>query len=200
MRAPLSLLAIIASSIAIVDGGGTTGPQATKSILFEDVARPSGLSTFRHVGGSTPDKRYIPEVMSGGVCAADFDGDGWTDVFLVNGGSFESIAGKAKPPAHGLFRNANTGTFTNVTGSSGIRNAGWGMGCAVADYDNDGDPDIYVTNFLSPNQLWRNEGGWRFSDVSKTSGTAGPAGRWNAAATFGFCAAKNFAFPLFATA
>ena len=185
MRAPLSLLAIIASSIAIVDGGGTTGPQATKSILFEDVARPSGLSTFRHVGGSTPDKRYIPEVMSGGVCAADFDGDGWTDVFLVNGGSFESIAGKAKPPAHGLFRNANTGTFTNVTGSSGIRNAGWGMGCAVADYDNDGDPDIYVTNFLSPNQLWRNEGGWRFSDVSKTSGTAGPAGRWNAAATFG---------------
>lgn len=154
-------------------------------VAFEDVTEKAGLAAFRHIGGSTPDKRYIPEVMSGGVCAADFDADGWTDVFLVNGGTFESAAGKAPPPPHGLFRNGGAGAFTDVTARSGIRNGGWGMGCAVADYDNDGDPDIYVTNFLVPNQLWRNDGEWRFADVSTAAGVAGPRGRWNAGATFG---------------
>lgn len=163
------------------DGPGQTLPSP---FTFVDVAAKSGLTAFRHVGGSTPDKRYIPEVMSGGVCAADFDSDGWTDALLVNGGSFESAARKTPPPPHGLFRNSE-GAFTDVTAKSGIRNAGWGMGCAVADYDNDGDPDVYLTNFLSPNQLFRNEGGWRFTDVSATSGAAGAAGRWNTGATFG---------------
>ena len=155
------------------------------ALAFENVAAAAGLASFRHIGGSTPGKLYIPEVMSGGVCAADFDGDGWTDVFLVNGGSFDTAAGRTPPPAHGLFRNDGDGTFTSRTAQSGIVNGGWGMGCVSADYDNDGDPDLYVTNFLTPNQLWRNDGKWRFSDVSSRSGTAGPAGRWNTGATFG---------------
>lgn len=154
-------------------------------LAFENVAAASGLASFRHTGGSTPEKRYIPEVMSGGVCAADFDVDGWTDVFLVNGGSFETVAGRTPPPPHGLFRNDGAGTFSTRTAGSRIVNGGWGMGCAAADYDSDGDPDLYVTNFLSPNQLWRNDGKWQFTDVSTASGTAGPAGRWNTGATFG---------------
>jgi enediyne biosynthesis protein E4 len=185
MRVLSALIAVLAlcGTRAIDMAGFDQGPPTALS--FADVAEKSCLATFRQVGGSTPDNRYIPEVMSGGVCAADFDGDNWTDVLLVNGGSFESAAGKKSPPAHGLYRNTGAGAFTNVTAGAGIRNAGWGMGCAVADYDNDGDPDLYITNFLSPNQLWRNDGGWRFSDVSAQSGAAGPAGRWNTGATFG---------------
>ena len=183
MRALITLLLPVALAIASLVG--TAHQPQRAPVSFEDVARQAGLATFEHVGGSTRDKRYIPEVMSGGVCAADFDTDGWTDVFLVNGGSFEAAAGKTPPPAHGLFRNTKAGVFANVTAASRITNAGWGMGCAVADYDNDGDADIYVTNFLSPNQLWRNDGSWRFSDVAAESGTAGPRGRWNTGATFG---------------
>lgn len=185
MRVLSGLMAVLVlSSTRPIDIAGLN-QAAPKPLSFADVAEKSGLGPFRHVGGSTPDKRYIPEVMSGGVCAADFDGDNWTDVLLVNGGSFESAAGKTSPPAHGLYRNTGAGVFMNVAGAAGIRNAGWGMGCAVADYDNDGDPDLYITNFLSPNQLWRNDGGWRFTDVSALSGAAGPAGRWNTGATFG---------------
>lgn len=174
-------------ALLLLSGASPAGiqkPLSGPALSFEDVAAKAGLTTFQHVGGSTPDKKYIPEVTSGGVCAADFDGDGWVDLFFVNGGSFESAAGKTAPPPHALFRNQR-GTFTNVTADSGIRNGGWGMGCAVADYDNDGDADIYVTNFLVPNQLWRNDGTLRFTDVSGASGAAGPAGRWNAGATFG---------------
>ena len=185
MRVLSGLMAVLVlSGTRPIDMAGLNHADAN-ALSFADVAEKSGLGTFRHVGGSTPDKRYIPEVMSGGVCAADFDGDNWTDVFFVNGGSFESAAGKTSPPAHGLYRNTGAGVFTNVTAGAGIRNAGWGMGCAVADYDNDGDPDLYITNFLSPNQLWRNDGGWRFSDVAAQSGAAGPPGRWNTGATFG---------------
>lgn len=152
---------------------------------FEDVAAASGLGDFLQVGGGTAEKRYIPEVMSGGVCAADLDSDGWTDIVLVNGGSFESASGRATPPAHGIYRNTGNGRFENVTPKTGIRNGGWGMGCVTADYDADGDVDIFVTNFLVPNQLWRNEGKWTFVDVAGEAGVAGEKGRWNAGATFG---------------
>lgn len=152
---------------------------------FEDVAGSSGLASFRHVGGSTSDKRYIPEVMSGGVCAFDLDEDGWTDILLVNGGTFEALAGKAPPPPHALFRNRGDGTFDDITARSGIRNAGWGMGCATADYDNDGRTDVYITYFKTQNQLWRNLGGGRFEDVTARSGAGGPPGHWSTGATFG---------------
>ena len=183
MRPLTGLIALLALGSTWIDIDRPAQPKPP-ALTFQDVAAKSGLTTFTHVGGSTEDKRYIPEVMSGGVCAGDFDVDGWTDVLFVNGGSFESASGKTTPPPHGLFRNSN-GTFTDVTAKAGIRNAGWGLGCAVADYDNDGDPDLYITNFLTPNQLYRNDGTWRFIDVSADSGAAGSAGRWNTGATFG---------------
>ena len=160
-------------------------PSPASGLRFENVAAQAGLDGFKHEGGGSADKWYISEVMSGGVCAADLDADGWTDIVLVNGGSFESAAGKTPPPPHGIFRNTGSGRFEDVTAKTGIRNAGWGMGCAVADYDADGDADILITNFLSPNQLWRNEGGWKFVDVAKESGVGGDPARWNTGATFG---------------
>ena len=168
----------------------TSAPPATAqrptsdAVRFENVAASSGLGDFLQVGGGTAEKRYIPEVMSGGVCADDLDRDGWTDIVLVSGGSFESALGKTTPPSHGVYRNTK-GQFENVTTKTGIRNAGWGMGCVTADYDNDGDIDVYITNFLVPNQLWRNEGSWKFVDVAAEAGIAGEKGRWNAGATFG---------------
>jgi hypothetical protein len=169
-------------ALALVAAGAPLASGAS-AIRFDEVAARAGLASFRHVSGS-PDKRYIAEVMSGGVCAADFDRDGWVDVFLVNGGSFETLRGAAPPP-HALFRNRGDGTFENVTGTSGVTNAGWGMGCAVADYDGDGQLDLYVTYYRAPNQLWRNRGGARFDDVTARSGAGGARARWNAGATFG---------------
>ena len=138
-----------------------------------------------HVGGGTAEKRYIPEVMSGGVCADDLDGDGWTDIVLVNGGSFESAAGRSAPPPHGIFRNTGNGRFENITAKTRITNGGWGMGCVIADYDADRDLDIFITNFVVPNQLWRNQGKWTFVDATEEAGVGGGPGRWNTGATFG---------------
>ncbi len=154
------------------------------AVRFENVTQEAGLA-FTHVGGGTAEKRYIPEVMSGGVCADDLDGDGWTDLVLVTGGSFASAAGQAAPPPHGIFRNTGKGRFENVTEKTRITNGGWGMGCAIADYDNDRDLDIFITNLLVPNQLWRNDGKWTFTDVTKEAGVGGGPGRWNTGATFG---------------
>ena len=163
----------------------SAAPALPAEIRFEEVSKSAGLAGFKHVGGTTPDKRYIPEVMSGGACAFDADDDGWTDLFLVNGGTFAALRGREAPPPHALFRNRGDGTFEDVTARSGIRNGGWGMGCVAADYDGDGRADLYLTNFYVPNQLYRNRGGALFEDVTAKSGTGGPARRWSAGATFG---------------
>jgi hypothetical protein len=175
-------LAVLTAAVCCAPLAAT--PQPATSVRFENVATEAGL-VFTQTGGGTAEKRYIPEVMSGGVCADDLDGDGWTDIVLVNGGSFESAAGRATPPPHGVFRNVGKGRFENVTARTRITNGGWGMGCVIADYDNDRDLDIFITNFLVPNQLWRNDGAWTFVDVTKAAGVGGAPGRWNAGATFG---------------
>ncbi|HTL43926.1 MAG TPA: CRTAC1 family protein [Vicinamibacterales bacterium] len=159
-------------------------PEVAPQLHLVNVAGAMGLSGFREIGGGTADKRYIPEVMSGGVCAADFDQDGWTDLVLVNGGSFDSAAHRSSPPAHGIYRNDH-GQFVDVTSRTGIRNAGWGMGCATADFDGDNDIDLLITNFLGPIQLYRNDGDWHFTEVAAAAGVVGDAGGWYTGATFG---------------
>ena len=159
-------------------------PELAPALRLVNVAGGMGLSSFHEIGGGTPEKRYIPEVMSGGVCAADFDGDGWTDVVLVNGGLFETAAHAAPAPPHGVFRNAE-GHFVDVTEASGIRNAGWGMGCATADVDGDGDIDLLITSYLAPLQLWRNDGGFHFTDIAASAGIVGDPAGWYTGASFG---------------
>src|SRR5262245_39450500 len=104
-RSPL--VALIVASASTTAGAGP--------LRFEEVAVPAGLGGFHHVGGTTPEKRYIPEVMSGGACVLDADGDGWMDVFLVNGGTFAALRGEAPPPPHALYRNRGDGTFEDGT-------------------------------------------------------------------------------------
>jgi hypothetical protein len=133
---------------------------------FTNIAPGAGLD-FHHVNGASAD-RHLPEIMSGGGLFFDFDNDGWTDIFLVDGGSLvdPATAGRAR---HRLYRNRGNGTFEDVTARSGITHQQYGMGTCAADYDNDGFTDLYVTNF-GPNVLYHNNGGKTFTDVTRAAG------------------------------
>lgn len=150
-----------------ITAGGTvkSGP-----VIFRNVADQAGLGHWRNSTG-TAEKRLIIEAKGSGVCLIDFDGDGWLDIFLVSGSTFEAQAGKAEPPHAALFRNNHDGTFTDVAAQAGVTNDRWGLGCAVGDYDNDGWPDLYVTN-LGSGRLYHNNHNGTFTDVAPKAGVA----------------------------
>ena len=158
--------------------GGTvkTGP-----IIFQDIAAKAGLTQWHHVMG-TPEKRYILESIGSGVALLDYDNDGWLDIYLVNGSTQAALDGKALPPHAALFHNNHDGTFTDVTEKAGVGNDRWGFGVAVGDYDNDGWPDIYVSNF-GKNRLYHNNHDGTFTDVAEKAGVA--LGNWSTGATWG---------------
>lgn len=139
-------------------------------VIFLDVAKQAGLTKWRNVTG-TPQKRVIIEAKGSGVCLLDYNHDGWLDIYLVNGSTFEAHEGKAEPPHAALFRNNHDGTFTDVTQQAGVANDRWGLGCAVGDYDNDGWPDLYVTN-VGANRLYHNNRDGTFTDVAEKAGVA----------------------------
>ena len=132
---------------------------------FDNVAADAGIA-FTHRNGATAEK-YMPETMGAGGLFFDYDGDGWLDVFLVNGGSFvdESMAQEA---THRLYRNQGNGMFVDASAEAGIGISGYGMGACSADYDNDGDVDLYVTS-VDANRLYRNDDG-AFTDVTDEAG------------------------------
>jgi tetratricopeptide (TPR) repeat protein len=141
---------------------------------FAEEAEARGLRfTFDH--GPT-DQRQMPESMSGGVGLIDFDGDGWLDVYAVQGGPFPPRPGRP-PFGDRLFRNRGDGRFEDATVSSGLSEfpGGYGYGVAVGDYDNDGRPDLFVTRWRSY-ALYRNRGGGRFEDVTERAGLGGDRG------------------------
>ena len=147
-----------------ITAGGTvkTGP-----IVFRDIAKQAGLTTWHHTMG-LPDKRYILESIGSGVALLDYDDDGWLDIYLVNGSTEAALSGKATPPHAALFHNNHDGTFTDVTQKAGVANDRWGFGVAVADYDNDGWPDLYVTNF-GKNRLYHNNHDGTFTRCRRKS-------------------------------
>ena len=143
---------------------------------FVDAARRAGLAAFHDTCGS-PAKDYLVETVGSGVALFDYNGDGLLDVFLVNGSSFEALENPRLPRASSrLFRNNGDGTFTDVTWESGLINEGWGMGVAVADYDNDGHRDVFITNF-GANALFHNNGDGTFTNVTREAGLEG--GNWS---------------------
>jgi hypothetical protein len=153
-----------------------TGP-----VIFQDVAQAAGLTSWHHTAG-TPAKRLILEAKGPGVCLFDYDNDGWLDIYLVNGSTYKALDGKEAPPQAALFHNNHDGTFTNVTKTAGVANDRWGYGCAVGDYDNDGWPDIYVTN-NGNNRMYRNNHNGTFTDVAEKAQVT--VGTWSTGATFG---------------
>jgi enediyne biosynthesis protein E4 len=150
-------------------------------IVFQDVAEKAGLTRWRHVMG-TDEVRFILETVGSGVALLDYDNDGWLDIYLVNGSTYDAMTGKASPPHAALFHNNHDGTFTDVAEKAGVTNDRWGFGVAVGDYDNDGWPDLYVTNF-GKNRLFHNNHDGTFTDVAEKAGVT--LGNWSTGATFG---------------
>ena len=170
--------AAIAVAIAIVSIRVGVS-QTPANVQFVNASAQSGI-TFQHVNGASPD-RHLYEIMSGGGLFFDYDNDGWLDVFLVDGGSLTNAA-IDKTSQHRLYRNRGNGTFQDVSASSGITHAGYGMGACAADVNNDGWIDLYVTS-VGINALYQNNGGkpaspkpgegGAFTDVTKAAGVAG---------------------------
>ena len=162
---------------------GPTGG-ATEAVIvptFTDDAEAVGLR-FTYESGSSV-LRQLPEQSGGGVGLLDYDGDGWLDVYCVQGGPFPPRSSRP-PPGDQLFRNRGDGTFEDATRSAGLAGLprGYGHGVAVGDYDNDGDPDLFVTRW-GRYALLRNNGDGTFVDLTGPAGLGGPR-VWPTSAAF----------------
>ena len=155
-------------------------PASAASPLFTNVTAEAGLEGFRHETGAFGHK-WFPETMGAGGGFLDYNNDGWPDILLVGGGTWPE-RGNDAVPALRLYRNNGNGAFTEVTHAAGLDGVrAYGMGVTVADYDNDGDSDIFLTT-LHTNRLFRNESGV-FQDVTAPSGL-GEVSEWSTAALF----------------
>ena len=150
-------------------------------VIFVDVFKQAGLDKFRHRSGGA-EKATILETPGSGVALLDYDNDGWLDIYLLNGSTFSALKGKEPAPRAMLFHNNHDGTFTDVTEKAGVANERWGFGVAVADYDNDGWPDIYVANY-GKNRLYHNNHDGTFTDVAEKAGVT--LGGWSTGPTWG---------------
>ncbi|MDQ1590085.1 MAG: enediyne biosynthesis protein [Pyrinomonadaceae bacterium] len=154
---------------------------AKAPLVYEDVTAKTALAAFRHRSGSAA-KDYILDTPSGGVAVFDYDADGRPDIYLLNGSTFAALAGKERAPRAALYRNLGNWKFEDVTDKAGVANERWGMGVAVGDYDNDGRPDLYVSNY-GVSRLYRNNGDGTFTDAAEKLGVARKG--WSTGATFG---------------
>jgi enediyne biosynthesis protein E4 len=166
-----------AKSRPITAGGFVDGAPS----VFLDITHQAGLDKFHHRSG-TSEKSTILDAPGSGVALLDYDNDGWLDIYLLNGSTAAAIKGKEAPPRAMLFHNNHDGTFTDVTEKAGVANERWGFGVAVADYDNDGWPDIYVANY-GKNRLYHNNRDGTFTDIAEKAGVA--LGAWSTGPTWG---------------
>ncbi|HEY6490408.1 MAG: CRTAC1 family protein [Terracidiphilus sp.] len=200
-RAILSLLSAIATALPLVPQSAARfiaqhAPAAATAqkapptasgfvdsgpVIFENVTKTAGLAGWTHTMGA-PDKRLIVDTNGSGVGLIDYDNDGWLDIYLVNGSTFDALDGKATPPHAALFHNNHDGTFTDVAAKAGVTNDRWGFGVAVADFDNDGWPDIFVSNW-GENRLYHNNHDGTFTDVAPHARVT--LGNWSDGATWG---------------
>ena len=149
------------------------------TVQFIDVTAEAGIA-FRHINGAA-DRKFYLETMGAGAAFFDYDNDGDLDLYIVNGASLPGFEAAA-PPRNGLYQNDGDGTFTDVTEAAGVGDTGYGMGCVAADYDNDGDSDLYVTNF-GENLLYQNNGDSTFTDATAHAGV-GNGKKWSSSCAF----------------
>ncbi len=148
-------------------------------VIFKDVTEAANID-FVHSAGKR--SSLLPEDVGSGAAFADYNNDGHIDLYVVNNpGPLDAEITEASP-GNVLYRNNGDGTFTDVTAEAGVGDRGYGMGCVFGDYDNDGDLDLYVTNY-GPNVLYRNNGNGTFTDVTEKAGVGET--RWGTGAAFG---------------
>ena len=154
---------------------------AAAEVRFVDATAAAGI-TFRHTDGRTGEK-YLIETLGSGALFLDFDVDGALDLYVVNATSIPPPDSEKTGtlPQNRLYRNNGDGTFTDTTQNAGVGDTGYGVGCAAADINNDGFPDIYVTNY-GPNRLYRNNGDGTFTDITKRAGVGDE--RWGTSCAF----------------
>ncbi len=158
----------------------TVPPLFAQSLpAFEEVPPSVSGIAWKHVAGLSPEM-YMPETAGAGCAFFDYDNDGWMDIYLVNSGKCDFF--DPKPPLrNALYRNNRDGTFTDVTEKAGVTGNAYGMGVAVGDYDGDGRPDLYVTQYPR-NILYHNNGDGTFTDVTDKAGVAAPG--WSTSAVW----------------
>ncbi len=163
----------------------STVMQKIVPIKFRNIANEVKLN-FTLRNGATP-RKYQIETMTGGVAAIDYDNDGWQDIYFANGAELPAMQKTSPQFWNRLYRNNHDGTFSDVTETAGVKGEGFAMGVAVADYDNDGDQDVFIAG-VNRNQLYRNEGNGKFAEVTKAANLLGLDARrgkmWSVAAAW----------------
>jgi len=156
-----------------------SAPTQRTAVTFEEVSPATSKISWTHDNAHSPD-RQLPETVGAGCAFFDYDNDGWMDIYFVNSGPSDFFV-PPKPLKNALYRNNRNGTFTDVTDKAGVAGGKFGMGVAAADYDGDGNVDLYVTNY-GTNILYRNNGDGTFTDVTEKAGVAAPG--WSTCATW----------------
>jgi hypothetical protein len=151
-------------------------------VTFTDDAAKAGLG-MRFVYGSEERKKYIIEANGSGVAFLDYDNDGRIDIFLLNGSRLDDSRNSTPKPSNHLYRNIGGGRFEDTTISAGVARNGWANGVCVADFDNDGFDDVYVT-YWGHNVLYRNNRHGGFEDVTNHASVGGPGNEWSTGCTF----------------
>ncbi len=171
------IIGLVVMRVAV---GPASEPLSDPPVLFADVTAAVGIDFVETIGDEVMSS--IVESTGVGCGFLDYDGDGWMDIYLVNGCWTKGLSDAALDPAKRdklaaatdrLYRNRGDGTFEDVTAKAGLARPGYGMAVVVSDYDGDGDPDIYVTNY-GRNFLYRNNGDGTFTDVARTAGVDDP--------------------------
>jgi enediyne biosynthesis protein E4 len=163
----------------VLFSAGHAQTQRPASIEFKNTTANAGIKATHFKGSSGTSINR--EEFGPGVCVGDFDGDGWPDIYFVNG---RDLYHRGIQVRNALYRNNGDGTFTDVTEKAGVPGTGYGFGCVWGDYDNDGHPDLFITQW-GRNVLYRNTGDGTFSDVTDKAGVSGTeSGTFHSGATF----------------